>query len=221
MLYFKRTIKFSQNEKIRESVGKNRKKKFPQLWINMNFEIISTTSEETLISFGVVACSFSFLIWKVIASLRAKIAFYESANETGRQSLERDLRQMNEIVLDIRREYSGTRENIEGELVELEELLNYEIQPKMKELTNKQSTFSTNFDTVLSQIMSVLNDIGEDSNQKLSTVDLSIYLNQISDKIVDIQSRVENLQQNGNENMSIISDLKNDLILIKKGHGIE
>jgi len=187
----------------------------------MNFEIISTTSEETLISFGVVACSFSFLIWKVIASLRAKIAFYESANETGRQSLERDLRQMNEIVLDIRREYSGTRENIEGELVELEELLNYEIQPKMKELTNKQSTFSTNFDTVLSQIMSVLNDIGEDSNQKLSTVDLSIYLNQISDKIVDIQSRIENLQQNGNENMSIISDLKNDLTMIKKGHGIE
>ena len=187
----------------------------------MNFEIISTTSEETLISFGVVACSFSFLIWKVIASLRAKIEFYESANETGRQSLERDLRQMNEIVLDIRREYSGTRENIEGELVELEELLNYEIQPKMKELTNKQSTFSTNFDTVLYHIMSVLNDIGEDSYQKLSTVDLSIYLNQISDKIVDIQSRVENLQQNGNENMSIISDLKNDLIMIKKGHGIE
>ena len=64
----------------------------------MNIEVISSASEETLISFGVFACAFAFTLWKIYSIQRSKIQFYESQDELGRQSMQNELETMDNLI---------------------------------------------------------------------------------------------------------------------------
>ena len=86
----------------------------------MNIELISSTSEETLISFGIFACAFFFAMWKIYSNLRAQIRFYESQDVTGRLALQNDLTQMHELIAGLRREFEDVEKSIENDLVDLE-----------------------------------------------------------------------------------------------------
>ena len=121
----------------------------------MNIELISSTSEETLISFGIFACAFFFAMWKIYSNLRAQIRFYESQDVTGRLALQNDLTQMHELIAGLRREFEDVEKSIENDLVDLE-LGNMSLHPKLKNFEVKQSASSESIYNLLAKIEDAL-----------------------------------------------------------------
>ena len=185
----------------------------------MNIELISSTSEETLISFGVFACAFFFALWKLYSNLRAQIQFYESQDVTGRLALQNDLTQMHDLIASLRREFEDVEKSIENDLVNLE-LGNMSLHPKLKDFETKQSESSESIYKILTKIKDSLTAIRQTSTPDTSH-DLSPYVKMLSDKIGEINNTFGSVAMVSEQQHQMITKLQSDLTLIKRGHGLE
>ena len=185
----------------------------------MNIEVISSASEETLISFGVFACAFSFALWKIYSNLRGKIQFYESQDESGRLALQNDLTRMHNLIASLRREYEDVEQNIENDLVELE-LGNMSLHPKLKNFEVKQSASSESIYNLLAKIEDSLTTIYQTSTPG-NSLDLSKPVNVLSNAIGEVNNTVGAVAMAAEQQHKMITKLQSDLTLIKRGHGLE
>ena len=96
----------------------------------MKIEVFNLASEDTLISLVVFSTAFFFFLYQRIKLLKRRIAIYEDSEDSNRQSLQRDLNRMNDIIDDLKYEYVNIQDSIERELVEIE-MGNLNLQPKM------------------------------------------------------------------------------------------
>ena len=96
----------------------------------MKIEVFNLASEDTLISLVVFSTAFFFFLYQRIKLLKRRIAIYEESEDSNRQSLQRDLNRMNDIIDDLKYEYVNIQDSIERELVEIE-MGNLNLQPKM------------------------------------------------------------------------------------------
>jgi hypothetical protein len=185
----------------------------------MNIEVISSASEETLISLGVFACAFFFVLWKIYSNLRGKVEFYESQDETGRLSLQNDLTRMHNLIGSLRREYQDVEQNIENDLVELE-LGNMDLHPKMKNFEVKQSAASESIHNLLSKIEDSLQQIFATSSPSHS-VELSQPVRMLTSVVDDLNNSIGIVSMTSEQQHRTITKLQDDLMLIKRGHGLE
>ncbi|MEC8609337.1 MAG: hypothetical protein VXY42_02400 [Candidatus Thermoplasmatota archaeon] len=185
----------------------------------MNIELISSTSEETLISFGVFACAFFFALWKLYSNLRAQIQFYESQDVTGRLALQNDLTQMHDLIASLRREFEDVEKSIENDLVDLE-LGNMSLHPKLKNFEVKQSASSESIYNLLAKIEDALTAIYQTSTPG-NSLDLSQPVKMLSNAIGDVNNTIGTVAMVTEQQNQMISKLQSDLTLIKRGHGLE
>ena len=101
----------------------------------MKIEVFNLASEDTLISLVVFSTAFFFFLYQRIKLLKRRIAIYEESEDSNRQSLQRDLNRMNDIIDDLKYEYVNIQDSIERELVEIE-MGNLNLQPKMADFKN-------------------------------------------------------------------------------------
>ena len=185
----------------------------------MNIEVISSASEETLISFGVFACAFAFTLWKIYSIQRSKIQFYESQDELGRQSMQNELQTMDNLIAELEREYIEVEKNIEKNLVDLE-IQNTTLHPKLKNFQMKQSTGSESTQSLLTQMEAGLHSIqgaspAQDAGVLLQPVQM------LRDVIADMNNTVGIVAMSSEQQNQRINQLQTDLTLIKRGHGLE
>ena len=185
----------------------------------MNIEVISSASEETLISFGVFTCAFAFTLWKIYSIQRSKIQFYESQDELGRQSMQNELQTMDNLIAELEREYIEVEKNIEKNLVDLE-IQNTTLHPKLKNFQIKQSTGSESTQSLLTQMEAGLHSIqgaspAQDAGVLLQPVQM------LRDVIADMNNTVGIVAMSSEQQNQLINQLQTDLTLIKRGHGLE
>ena len=185
----------------------------------MNIEVISSASEETLISLGVFGCAFFFALWKMYSNLRVKIQFYESQDESGRLSLQNDLTRMHNLIASLRREYEDVEQHIETDLVELE-LGNMSLHPKMKDFESKQSAASESIHSILTKIEDSLQQIYTSSSPS-NPVELSQPVRMLTTVVDDLNNSIGLVAMTSEQQHRTISKLQDDLMLITRGHGLE
>ena len=185
----------------------------------MNIEVISSASEETLISFGVFSCAFAFTLWKIYSIQRSKIQFYESQDELGRQSMQNELQIMDNLIAELEREYIEVEKNIEQNLVDLE-IQSTTLHPKLKNFQMKQSAGSESTQSLLTQMEAGLHSIqgaspAQDAGVLLQPVQM------LRDVIADMNNTVGIVAMSSEQQNQRINQLQTDLTLIKRGHGLE
>ena len=83
----------------------------------MKIEVFNLASEDTLISLVVFSTAFFFFLYQRIKLLKRRIAIYEESEDSNRQSLQRDLNRMNDIIDDLKYEYVNIKINLNKMLV--------------------------------------------------------------------------------------------------------
>lgn len=185
----------------------------------MNIEVISSASEETLISFGVFAIALTFTLWKIYSIQRSRIQFYELQDELGRQSMQSELEIMDSLIAALEREYIEVEKNIEQDLVDLE-IQSTTLHPKLKNFEMKQSAGSESTQSLLMQVETSLHSIQGTS----PTQDAGVLLQPVQmlrDVIAEMNNVVGIVAMSSEQQNQLINQLQTDLTLIKRGHGLE
>jgi methyl-accepting chemotaxis protein len=182
-------------------------------------EIINNLSEESLIAIGVFSFALLFYILRLISTLKSQVIEFEEADESGRQSLERDLMIMNRLVDDLRHEFKSVQDDLEEELVQ-HELTSLSLTPKFRKIESSISnTFDKQTDSLidiqrnLNQISSSISDLNlETSSSGISEV--NGVLPAISDKLRVLN---DNLKSQG----SFVYEMQRELELVKRACGVD
>ena len=172
----------------------------------MNIELISSTSEETLISFGIFACAFFFALWKLLLKPTSTNQFYESQDVTGRLALQNDLTQMHDLIASLRREFEDVEKNIENDLVDLE-LGNMSLHPKLKNFEIKQSASSESIYNLLAKIEDALTTIYQTSTPG-NSLDLSQPVKILSNAIGEVSNTIGTVSMVTEQQHQLITKLR-------------
>ena len=185
----------------------------------MKIEVFNLASEDTLISLVVFSTAFFFFLYQRIKLLKKRIAIYEETEDSNRQSLQRDLNRMNDIIEDLKYEYVNIQDSIERELVEIE-MGNLNLQPKMADFQKTMANYSQKMQKILEQLEMGISSIHKKSRD-CETQDLSTPLSILNNNLSTAMVNLERVTTSCMIQSDVINELSNDFALIKRGHGLE
>tara|TARA_Y100000739_G_scaffold61995_1_gene51124 strand:- start:542 stop:1102 length:561 start_codon:yes stop_codon:yes gene_type:complete len=182
-------------------------------------DMITSLSEETIITGAIFVGAGIIYILRKFSFLNQRISDYELADTMGRESLERDLLKMNELIDGIRFEFEETRGSVEEELVQ-HELLGLNMAPRFQDLS-KQITdtlddqsdsiidVNRNIDAISSKVSSISNS--NEDNQ----------FEQFNSMIPKLVSQLEQVDNSVKQESNRVSALVHEVSMIKRAIGVE
>ena len=180
-------------------------------------QMISVIPEETIIAGVAFIGTGAFYMMRLVSTLKNRVTEFEDQELSGRQSLERDLGTMNDLIHSLRSEYQNVKDNVEEELVE-QELNSLAITPRFRKLGNMisdgmdgQSDDLIDLDRALNSIAITMGDISNSTNS-----DEVAKLNEMIPTINGILADLKNgfmIQQHS------LDEISRDVTLIKSAYG--
>ena len=180
-------------------------------------EIISAIPEETLIAGVAFIGTGGFYVMRLVSTLKNKLTDFENQDLSGRESLERDLGTMNDLVHSLRSEYQNVKDDVEEELVE-HELDSLAITPRFRKLGNvisdgldEQSDSLIDLDRALNSITVTMKNISASSN--------SNELEKLNEMIPTINGILADLKNGFGVQQISLDEITRDINLIKSAYG--
>ena len=186
--------------------------------MNMN-NMISNMSEETMISLAVFIGAGLIYIMRKFSSLNQQIREFEQNDISGRESRDKELELVRDIISDIRAEYDNSKNHVEGELVE-HEMMGLNMAPKFQELSrqigdvlDEQSDsiidVSRNIDSIASKINKAFSANSDNS------------LEQINNMIPQLVSKIDAINESVKSESQRVNNLLHEIYMIKRAIGVE
>ena len=186
--------------------------------MNIN-DMITNMSEETLISLAFFIGAGIIYIIRKFSFLNQQLREHEEKDVSGRDSVVRDLLQMNDIEDRIRVEYDNPKNHVESELVE-HEMIGHNMAPRIRELSRQIADILDDQSDGLIDVTTNIKSISSKIDKVFSPIE-DTYLEQINDMISKLVSRIEALNETIKGENQKASILVSEIQMIKRAIGVE
>ena len=181
--------------------------------------MISNMSEETIISLAFFIGAGTIYIIRKFGFMNQQLREYENRDVSGRDSVVRDLLQMNGIEDKIRMDYENPKNHIENELV-IHEMIGHKMAPRIKELSRQVADV---LDDQSDALIDVSNNVDAIAGKvaKVFSQDTDNSMEQINNLIPQLISKIEAVNESVKSESQRVTILLNEIQMIKRGIGVE